>query len=58
MHTGPAPLPWAGKGREEEERLQQHLSSSGWFRRLGRHTGTPLALGISGTTVEREEERV
>lgn len=59
MHTGPALLPRAGKGREkeeeEEERLHHHLSSSGWFRRLGRHTGTPPALGISGTTAGREE---
>lgn len=59
MHTGPAPHPRAGKGGEEEDGLQQHLSSSGWFRRLGRRTGTPLALGISGTTVgERGGEGV
>lgn len=57
MHTGPAPLPRAGTGGEEEEEeedgLRQHLSSSGWFRRLGRRTGTPPALGISGTTAEK-----
>lgn len=52
MHTDPALLPRAGKGGEEEEEkgLQQHLSSSGWSRRLGRRTGTPLVLGISGIT--------
>lgn len=57
MHTDPALLPRAGKGGEEEEEeegLQQHLSSSGWSRRLGRCTGTPLVLGISGITVGRE----
>lgn len=56
MHTDPALLPRAGKGgereeeEEEEEGLQQHLSSSGWSHRLGRCTGTPLVLGISGIT--------
>lgn len=54
--------PGAGKGGEEEEEededgLRQHLSSSGWFRRLGRRTGTPPALGISGTTAGRKEEK-
>lgn len=54
MHKDPALLPWVGKGgegeEEEEEGLQQHLSSSGWSHRLGRCTGTPLVLGISGIT--------
>lgn len=56
MHTDPALLPRAGKGGEEEEEegLQQHLSSSGWSHRLGRCTGTPLVLGISGITVGTE----
>lgn len=57
MHTGPAPRPRAGKGEEEEEDgLRQHLSSSEWSHRLGTRTGTPRALGISGTTAGREEE--
>lgn len=50
MHTGPAPLLRREREERRKRRMQQHLSSSGWFRRLDRCTGTPPALGISGTT--------